>query len=198
MNTSTSRAVAVRGVVLLVVALAVLSTLTGSVVAEPATTSIDGPDSVATGEPATVEVSITNTGSNPSSFIGELVVPANWTVTEETNQGAIWNAEDQTWLWQSIDAGASVTPSATVAIPQNASTGSYDIDIVVKSDEGIEANATHTVTVERSGQADDSATTEETDSNTETDDGIPGFGVLAAIAALSGTAFVARWRSRNS
>lgn len=178
-----------RGLVLAMLVICGLALLPSGVVAAPATASSNGPDTAGPGDTVTISVTLTNTGNNPGGYIANVSVPDGWSVDDQVDDGAIWNDGDRAWLWQSIDSGDSVTPSITMAIPSDESAGSYEIATVVKSTEGIEANTTHTVTVD--SQAD---TASDENDTSKTDNKIPGFGIGSAIMALSGVGYVLQRR----
>ena len=176
-----------RSLTIVVLVVGCLALLASAAAAEPATVSSSGPTAAAPGDDVTVSATITNTGENPGGFVGDVSLPDGWSVSGQTAEGAIWNDGDQSWLWQSIDSDTSVNPSVTVAVPSNATAGSYDVAMVIKSNEGIEANTTHTITI--SGES--SSSTDANDEN-ETDDSLPGFGIWSAIVALCTVGYVLR------
>jgi len=120
-----------------------------TVAAEPATVNASGPSSAEPGETVTVSVTLTNSGQNDSGYIADVSVPNDWTVTSYTDDSGFWNGDDRSWLWQTISPGDSVTPAVTVGIPTDETSGSYAIEAVAKSSNGVEATTTHMVTVGR-------------------------------------------------
>jgi len=179
----------IRSLTIVVLVVGCLALLASAAVAEPATVSSSGPTTAAPGDMVTVSITIMNTGENPGGFVGDVSLPDGWHVSGQTAEGAIWNGGDQSWLWQSIDPDTPVNPSLTVAVPSNETAGIYDVETAVKSNEGIEANITHTITV--SG-----ASSSPTDANEEieTNDSLPGFGIWSAIVALCSVGFALRRR----
>lgn len=143
--------------------------LVPTVAAEPATVNASGPSSAAPGETVTVSVTLTNSGQNDSGYIVEISVPDNWTVTSHTNDGGVWNEDDRSWLWQTISPGDLVTPAVTVEIPSDETGGSYTIEAVAKSSDGIEGTTTQTVTVE--SRTENSGTDTEQDTDSANNDG---------------------------
>jgi hypothetical protein len=176
-----------RSLTIFVLVVGCLALLASAAAAEPATVSSSGPATAASGDEVTVSATITNTGENPSGFVGDVSLPDGWDVSGQTAEGAIWNNGDQSWLWQSIDPDTSVNPSITVAVPSNATAGSYDVEMAVKSNEGIEANTTHTVTI-----SNESSSPTDGNEESETNDSLPGFGIWSAIMALCSVGFALR------
>ena len=176
-----------RSLTIVVLVVGCLALLASAAAAEPATVSLSGPTAAAPGDEVTVSATITNTGENPGGFVGDVSLPDGWDVSGQTAQGAIWNDGDQSWLWQSIDPDTSVNPSVTVAVPSNATAGSYDVEMAIKSNEGIEANTTHTITI-----SSESSSSTDANNKNETDDSLPGFGIWSAIVALCTVGYVLR------
>ena len=119
-----------------------------SVAAEPATVSSDGPNSATSGDTISISISLTNTGSSEENYIADISLPSGWSVDSHSDDGGQWNSGDLSWLWQNIDSQASVTPSISVVIPSDESSGSYSVETVVKTDEGTVNSSTHTITVD--------------------------------------------------
>ena len=173
MNSASQLPSVSRGLTVLAIGIGFLVMMSGGAVAEPATASATGPDVAAPGETVTISVTISNTGESPGGYVGDVSLPDGWTVSEQTPADAIWNSGDQSWLWQSINAGESVNPSVTVMIPTDEAAGSYNIETVVKSNDGIEANATHSVEIQ--GDAEESTDGEsDVDADTTNQEGSQG------------------------
>ena len=119
-----------------------------SVAAEPATVSSDGPNSATSGDTISISISLTNTGSSEENYIADISLPSGWSVDSHNDDGGQWNSGDRSWLWQNIDSQASVTPSISVVIPSDESSGSYSVETVAKTDEGTVNSSTHTITVD--------------------------------------------------
>ena len=187
MNTRSKIPAVCRSLTVFAIAIGLLVAVSGGAAAEPATASATGPDSAAPGETVTISVTISNSGENPGGYVGDVSLPDGWSVSEQTADGAIWNDGDRSWLWQSINAGDSVNPSISVTIPSNETAGSYDIETAVKSNEGIEANATHTIEIQ--GEAVETTGTENgADANEQENgllSGIPTLGIIGVVAAVA-------------
>jgi PGF-CTERM protein len=149
--------VAIIGVVIMAVTAA----------AEPATISSSGPNEAEPGTQVTISYTLTNTGANKSAYILDLSLPANWTVVNHTDDGATWKSTDNSWLWQTVDPGESVTPSVTLEIPSDAAPGDYIVNGTVKSNEAIEAVNNHTITVEQQETASPTSTQTPTQTPTQ-------------------------------
>ena len=123
--------------VLLVGAIAVGVLLVPSgVVAQQATVTTDAPETASPGETITVSVTLTNAKSNQENYIADVSLPDGWTVESHTDDGGTWNGGDVKWLWQNIPANSSVTPSLTVTVPAETTSGSVAIATTVKSAAG--------------------------------------------------------------
>jgi len=98
------------------------------------------------GEQATVTFELANTGSEASGYILDLSLPDGFEVVDTADAGGTWNAGETKWLWQTIEAGESTSPSVTLSVPADAS-GGYDIEGAVKTADGVATTANATVTV---------------------------------------------------
>lgn len=176
-----------RTAVVLAIAVGLMLVPVG-VSAAPASASTTGPDTAAPGETVTISVTISNTGDEPGGYVGDISLPEDWTIDSQSPDGAIWNAGDRSWLWQSIQPGDSVNPSMTVAIPTNETSDSYTVETAVKSNDGIEANATHTIDIQgdpvEQSNADTGSTTDTTEDGTGLFGGVPVVGIGIGVAGL--------------
>jgi len=173
--------------------LIVVAVVGGTVAAEPASLSADGPSDAAPGTTVTISFTVNNTGDATSAYVLEGSLPDGWTVVNHSDDGGIWKSSESTWLWQSVAAGNSVGPSVTIQVPQNA-TGTYTISGTLKDADGVQANSSTTINVGTS--ATPTTTTTET-ATTETDDEStdtlgPGFGMIMAIVAVIVTLLLLR------
>jgi PKD repeat protein len=107
---------------------------------------------------ATVTFELTNTGSEAGGYILALSLPDGFGVAETSDAGGTWNAEESKWLYQTIDAGASKSPSVTLSVPADA-TGDYAIEGTVKTADGVASNATAVIAVESDNEAPEAAFT---------------------------------------
>lgn len=182
-----------RGAVVLAIAVSLVVVPMG-VTAAPASASASGPDTAAPGETVTISVTISNTGDDPGGYVGDISLPENWTIEDQSAAGAIWNGGDRSWLWQSIQPGDSVSPTVTVAIPANETAGSYTVGTAAKSNEGIEANATHAIDVEGEPVEDSDGGTDSATDTTEDGTGlfgdVPVAGIGIGVAGLGIVSYI--------
>jgi PGF-CTERM protein len=100
------------------------------------------------------------------------------------DDGGVWR-EDRSWLFRRVEAGGSVAPSVTVAVPADAS-GSVTVAGNATVGDRTVTDQTTVNVAESGGTATENATSE-----TGTSDGSgPGFGVGIALAAALGLALV--------
>ncbi len=124
-----------------------ITVFSSAVVADSATVNTSGPNTVDPGETVSISITVTNTASDSGSYIANISPPSGWRITGRTDAGGIWNQEDRAWLWQQISSNNSVVPSVMLAVPPNASSGSYTITTNTLSKDGVEATAEHEVTI---------------------------------------------------
>lgn len=185
-------------VAMLVVGLAVLGV--PAVTAQSSSSfslSVDATD-VEAGENVTVTFTLENTGDEPAAAILDVSErPDDWELHEHDDAGGgVWQSEDEKWLFQTVEPGATVEPSITLGVPEDAS-GEFTVAGNV-SDANSSTTAEATLSVggnESEGESEDEgeATTDDGDSGT-TSLPAPGFGIVGAIAALLGVALLARRR----
>lgn len=133
----------------LIAVLAVTSALAlvASAFAAPASVSANGPNSAEPGQDVRVSFSLTNTGETASAYILDISVPNAWMVTGHLDDGGTWKTSDNSWLWQTVDPGESVSPSVTLQVPSEAN-GDYTVSATGKDSDGIVGTDSTTVTVE--------------------------------------------------
>lgn len=104
----------------------------------------------AVGEPggtATVEFSLMNTDSTAQAYIIRLQsLPENVTISNHTTAGGTWQ-DDGTWLFQTVEANESRTPTVELAIPTNASE-EFTITAELLTNEAVIDTTTANVTTE--------------------------------------------------
>ncbi|MDS0257784.1 DUF4832 domain-containing protein [Haloarcula sp. S1CR25-12] len=137
-------------------------------------------DDARAGGTATVTFTLENTADEDVSGIVTVTeLPADWTVEGRTDDGGFWNDGERKWLFQTVTAGSTVTPSLTLSVPAGAS-GSYDV--VATADDGdTVTRATATVAVGPATGASGEATA--TGQSTTGASG-PGLGVAGAVVTL--------------
>lgn len=147
--------------------------------------SIDASEA-APGEEVTVTFTLENTGDEPSAAIVAVSErPEGWELTAHESDGGVWQSEDEKWLFQTVEAGATVEPSITLSVPEDAN-GEFTIaGNVTETDSSTTAETTLSV-----GE-DGSEETADDDSGSTSLSG-PGFGVVAALVALLGIGLLAR------
>jgi len=123
--------------------------LTTTAMADTMTLRASGPVTASPGETVTVTFDLDNAGSTDRGYVLNATIPADWTVTATSDAGATWKANGTSWLWRVVDAGATVSPSVTVQIPENAS-GEYTIGADAKTGDGVADTAAITVDVRES------------------------------------------------
>jgi hypothetical protein len=95
----------------------------GAAAAHGVTTSQTPSEStVAPGGELQVSVTVNATGYNSPAL--DLTLPAGWTVVEHADDGGTYKDSTQQWVW--LDSGVK-TVTYTVAVPTNATTGSYEL-----------------------------------------------------------------------
>jgi len=94
-------------------------------------------DTAEPGENVTVTFTATN---NRTSEVGYIVnvtdIPEGFSIVDRTDDGGTWNAGETKWLWQTVDAGASKTPSITLSIPEDAN-GTYAVEADILDNEAV-------------------------------------------------------------
>ena len=132
---------------------------------------------VQAGENVTVTFTLENTGSQDTGAILNVTAsPSEWTVTGHDDADGLWRS-DQKWLFQTVPAGESVSPSITYQVPENASGEITIAATAMSGDQSVQDE----VTLDVQSGADDSSS-------------IPGFGVTGAVIALMAVALLARRR----
>jgi|GEM_PF-2312705 PGF-CTERM protein/uncharacterized repeat protein (TIGR01451 family) len=137
------------------------------------------------GETVTLTFEFANTGDEPTATVVSVSeLPEDWTVQSRADDGGVWR-EDRSWLFRRVEAGGSVAPSVTVAVPADAS-GSVTVAGNATVGDRTVTDQTTVNVAESGGTATENATSE-----TGTSDGSgPGFGVGIALAAALGLALV--------
>ncbi len=138
----------------------------GAVAAHGVTTSQTPSEStVAPGGELQVSVTVNATGYNSPAL--DLTLPAGWTVIEHADDGGTYKDSTQQWVW--LDSGVK-TVTYTVAVPANATTGSYELvaNGSAIDPETEELVADETVSTVRVGEGTPTETTTQTATPTET------------------------------
>lgn len=110
--------------------------------------SISGPDSstnAAAGDTVSVEFTVTNSGANTTDGVVTVdgsTLPSNWSVTDLSgtdpnpqDQFAVISSETQV-TFSDIDGNETVTVTANVSVPSDASAGNATLEAVLESGEG--------------------------------------------------------------
>lgn len=183
MSRDTTRSVAAAAVALLLVAASL-----GAVapIAAGASDAITQETSLAIGtEPATgtangtarLPLSLTNEGEARS--VGPVLriedLPPGFAVVNQSSPNGTYRESTREWLWTRVDSGETVTATAVLAFPANAS-GSYEVSL--SADDADNATATATATVRVEEEPTDGGSDGGTDSDSEADgaDGTDGAG----------------------
>jgi hypothetical protein len=119
-----------------------------SVAATGASVTSSGPDTAEPGDRVTVAFEITNSGDEEGSHFLDLGKPAEWSIESREDDGADWSPAATTWSWDNVEPGGSRNPSVTLAIPENASEGTYEVTGEGGDATGYDGNTTHEITVE--------------------------------------------------
>ena len=112
-------------------------------------TTADGtvPDSVEPSSTVNISYNVANTGSNATGAIVDVTLPDEWTVTSTSDAGGIYKSQNQSWLWQTINASETRSPTLTVEVPSTTAAGEYNISAVVKTTAGSVDTTAETITV---------------------------------------------------
>lgn len=138
-----------------VVRLLVVLTVFGAAVpyaalAAPATLTASG-GTTSPGETVTVSFTLENTGSEASAYILDASsLPDDFSIESRDDDGGTWKGSENSWLWQTVEAGNTVEPSLTISVPSDAN-GEYSVDAEAKDSDGVQDTATATITVEGGG-----------------------------------------------
>ncbi|MBX0286491.1 PGF-CTERM sorting domain-containing protein [Halomicroarcula sp. F28] len=169
------------------VAMLLVVLATAPVTAQSDATSLTATAGEATpGETVTLTFEFANNGDEPiATIVSVSELPDDWTVQSHADDGGVWR-DDRSWLFQSVEAGGSVAPSITVAVPDDAT------DPVTVPGNAMVGNETVTgQTTVRVAESQATATGESSQTPTGTSDSSgPGFGVGTALAAALGLALV--------
>lgn len=165
------------------IAVAVVVVLSAAAVGAPAAAQADSPldVSVTAGEAeaggnVTVTVDVTNDGDEASAVIvNATTLPAGWSVVASDADGGSQQSETK-WLFMTVAAGDSVSPSLTLAVPSDA-TGDHTVGVTASTDR---TTVSDEATVSLGGGSFGAAG--------------PGFGPAVTVVALLGAALIARGR----
>lgn len=83
------------------------------------TTTLDGTN-------ATVQFTLENDRRQNNSYIVNLSVPDGWTPVAFDGDGGSQQTNQTKWLWQTVEPGETVSPSVTMAVPENIN-GTYNV-----------------------------------------------------------------------
>ena len=174
-----------------IVAVLVLGLATAPVTAQSDGTGLTVTAGEATpGETVTLTFEFANTGSEPTATVVSVTeLPDDWTVQSHADDGGVWR-EDPAWLFRSVEAGGSVAPSITVAVPADASGSVTVAGNATTGDRTVTDQTTVTVAESQATTTDGSEQATTTDGSeqattTETSDGSgPGFGVAVTLGAV--------------
>ena len=155
--------------VVLVLSLVLPSSLVTA--AEPATITSDGPSTAASGNTVTVSINLTNAGTAEENYIADVSMPTGWSVQSQSDDSGEWNSGDKSWLWQNVDSSESVTPSISLAVPDDESSGSYTIETAAKTSEGTVATTSHSLTIDNPNDGDDGSSDDGSSDDESEDDG---------------------------
>ena len=129
----------------------------------------------------TVTFTVTNSGDRATSALVNTSAPSGVTVVGHSEDGGYWR-DDAQWLFQTIPAGGSVSPSITYQVADNSSlpltvtAGATAGDQTIQAQTTINSDSANTMTTEDSGSSASS----------------PGFGVADALVALAAVALLSR------
>ena len=133
------------------------------------------------GDEVTVTFETTNPGESPTAGIINITNHPEWDIVAQSDDNGLWNDEGK-WLFQTIEPEATVAPSVTFLVPQDAS-GEYSITVTVNDGE-------NTDTVETSIEVSDSSPDTDEDGPVNnlflTDIRFLGAGVGAVVILLLG------------
>lgn len=74
-----------------------------------------------------VTFEITNTGEVPAALIISVDDQSPYSIESREDDGGIWSAVKQSWLFQTVEPGESRSPSLTLSVPETASGGEHTI-----------------------------------------------------------------------
>lgn len=123
--------------------------------------------------------------------VGVGPLPDGWEVVANQSNDGTFNSQASTWTFDSFAPGTRAAGSLTVAVPEDADPGEYEIPIVVtvgNEDGSIETSVTATI-VGAEGTMPPATTMSGNGTATATEEdggggGLPGFGPVAVLAAL--------------
>lgn len=134
--------------------------------------------------------------------VGDL--PEGWTVASNQSADGEWVGAESTWRWSLLPTDQRAAGTLTVAIPEDAATGEYEVPVTVTVGDVVVREGTWTVSVEEPSTATPGTTAPGTTTPAGTtangtpataapngttaadgDGSVPGLGALAALAALA-------------
>lgn len=122
--------------------------LAAPVAAQPALDLTAEDTSATAGETATLNMTVENTGSEPTSAILDVSVPDGWSIEAHRDAGANWKASETKWLFQTVSAGSSRTTGLRLDVPGDAS-GDHTVETSLQTPDAT-TNGSVTVTVTES------------------------------------------------
>lgn len=133
----------------------VLLALAAPVAAQPAL-ELTAEDATATaGATATLNMTLENTGDEPSSAILDVTVPDGWSIESHRDGGANWKSSGTKWLFQTVSAEQSRTTGLRLAVPSDAS-GDYTVETSLQTpDDTTNGSVTVAVTADAGGDGSD-------------------------------------------
>lgn len=129
----------------------------------------------------TLTFTITNSGDRATSTLVNTSVPSGVTIVGHSEDGGYWR-DDAQWLFQTIPAGGSVSPSITYQVADNSSLPLTVTAGATVGDQTTQAQATI------NSDSTNTMTTTESESSASS----PGFGVANALVALVAVALLSR------
>lgn len=113
---------------------------TGTVTSE--TSDVATPDSE-----ITLSFDVKNTDVETAAYFLDVSLPEGWTVVDHNGpEDVTWSPDKSEWFIQAVSPDGSISPSLTVAIPQDASRARA-IETVLRSRTGIQGGTTDTIEI---------------------------------------------------
>jgi PKD repeat protein len=92
-------------------------------------------DEATPGETVTATATIENNGTIATGIKLNVTAQPNWTITNSSSAGGIWSESNTTLTWDSLEPGTEVSPSMTLQVPSNTTSGEYHLTAMATATE---------------------------------------------------------------